>query len=102
MRAKRKSLPRNEQETIIQRCNDDPEWHVYTCDETMKRRLSKILCRLKRNWTEVDEYGVEAQLPISCVRILMRTSLSPEQKAKRSEHAKLVFHRTRNREIAAP
>jgi hypothetical protein len=58
---------------------DQGEWHVYTCAPRMKRKLDKILGKLGRIWTRVDEYGSECQLPRSTLIFSVRTGKTKEQ-----------------------
>ena len=81
-------LTRAEQETVITRSADETEWTVYTCDPVVKRRLAKITSALGIPASIVDQYGVEARLPISCVRFQVTRRLSAEERDRRREHGR--------------
>ncbi len=74
-------LSRAEQETIITRAADEKEWHVYSCDPAVKRRLVKLTTALGISLSIVDEWGVEARLPISCVRFMTPVFVSAQERA---------------------
>ncbi len=74
-------LSRAEQETIITRAADEKEWHVYSCDPAVKRRLVKLTTALGISLSIVDEWGVEARLPISCVRFMTPVVVSAQERA---------------------
>jgi hypothetical protein len=92
---KRKTLPRNEQETIIQKYRDTDTWHVYTCDEIVRKQLDPILHALGVSWERVDEYGVEVELPKSCVRFYKKTLLNEARRASLREQGKVALEQMR-------
>jgi hypothetical protein len=80
-------LTRAEQETVITRCADENEWLVYTCDPAVRRRLEKFTSAHGFSLTIVDEWGVEARLPVSCVRFMSPIVISAQERANRSARA---------------
>lgn len=70
-----------EQETIITRAADEKEWLVYTCDPAVKKRLLKLTKTLGLSLTIVDEWGVEAKVPMSCVRFMTPVIVSAQERA---------------------
>ena len=80
-------LSRAEQETIITRAADEKEWHVYSCDPAVKRQLLKLTKTLGLSLTIVDEWGVEARLPVSCVRFMSPIVISAQERASRAARA---------------
>lgn len=89
-RKTRKRLPNCEQETIIGKTREEKEWRIYSCDETFKTRLARVLKRMSRKWKKIDEYGVECTLPPGCIRINPPRELSEEEREVRSERMKTM------------
>ena len=82
-----RKLSREEQETVITRCADENEWLVYTCDPAVRRRLEKFTSAHGFSLTIVDQYGVEARLPVSCVRFMSPIVISAQERANRAARA---------------
>ena len=94
-------LTRAEQETVITRSADETEWTVYTCDPVVKRRLAKITSALGISPSIVDQYGVEARLPTSCVRFQVTRRLSADERERRRDHGRRLAAANRARPSAA-
>ena len=77
-----KTLPRNEQETIIGRMADEDHWVVYTCDRVMKRRLERLAQQQGLEIRGVDEDGIEVEVPVAWVKIRPQRQLSDAERER--------------------
>lgn len=76
-----RSLGRDEQETIIGRCDDEEGWDVYTCSTTFKRRLTKFCRQHGISLEKVDQDGIRATVPVGCVKLCWPRTISDENRA---------------------
>lgn len=93
---KRKSLSRNEQETIITRSADEMSWTVYTCDPVMIRRMERLVEKHGVSRREVDEFGREYQLPRTAVKLSIRVGPTDAQRAVMGERLRAITAARRN------
>jgi hypothetical protein len=83
-----KTLPRNEQETIIGRMADEDHWVVYTCDRVMKRRMERLAQQQGLKVRRLDDHGIEIDVPVAWVKIRPLRQVSDTERERRRLQAR--------------
>lgn len=87
-------LSRYERETVVTYNDEEPEATVYTCNQSLIRKLDRF-CAKNNDFYCVkrDELSATYKLPRKCVSFRLPTIISEETRAKMALRAKERFAR---------